>query len=327
MKKHLYWIDWMKVIGMYFIIAGHIFPMGHEYIYVFSVPLFFVISGYLGHVENSSKLFWQKSFKNLILPCVIILLILHAEQILAQIRIGTFAWINIPTHIFNCLIGSLALHTDAGGIGICWFIYTLVLCKIIQQYISQNRIANAIVIVVCLIAAMFYNYNDLHLRNAYINSTLAYPFYAMGGGIKCLNIDSVSKKPWVIAVATIVSIVLVFVVGWYNGAPWMFDATYGKNIFLFFIGGLAGTFSVFSISYFFRNIKPRPLVELSKGTIIILGFHQLFIRAYDYLPNQYHTVIIDYIVALFILLAFIPIIRLSEKYFPVLLGSRAIKQK
>ena len=40
-------IDWMKTIGMYCIILGHFLSIGHKYIYVFSVPLFFVISGFL----------------------------------------------------------------------------------------------------------------------------------------------------------------------------------------------------------------------------------------------------------------------------------------
>lgn len=118
---------------------------------------------------------------------------------------------------------------------------------------------------------------------------------------------------------------IVAAVGRFNGAPWMYDATYGENIVSFFIGGLTGTFTIFVVSYFLRTVKPKPLMILSKGTIIILGFHQLFIRAYSYLPTQYHTVLSDYAVSLVILLAFIPIIQLSERYFPVLLGSRAIK--
>ena len=126
-------------------------------------------------------MFWKKLFKNLVFPCIIILLLLHIEQILTQIRIGTFAWPNVSTHIFNCLIGSLALHTDAGGIGICWFIYTLVLCKIIHQYIGQLRFAKSIALIVCIVGAILYNYNDLHLCNAHLNTTLAYPFYAIGG--------------------------------------------------------------------------------------------------------------------------------------------------
>jgi surface polysaccharide O-acyltransferase-like enzyme len=31
-KERIIWIDRMKVIGMYFIIAGHLFPIGYTYI-------------------------------------------------------------------------------------------------------------------------------------------------------------------------------------------------------------------------------------------------------------------------------------------------------
>ncbi len=103
----------------------------------------------------------------------------------------------------------------------------------------------------------------------------------------------------------------------------MYDATYGSNIILFFVGGLAGTMSVFCISYLLRNIKSKTVLTISKGTIIILGFHQLIIRIYDRLPDFFHTVFYEYIAALFILLFFIPIIKISEKYFPLLLGKRA----
>ena len=92
----------------------------------------------------------------------------------------------------------------------------------------------------------------------------------------------------------------------------MYDATYGKNIILFFIGGLSGTFVMFVISYFLRNIRPTSLILLSKGTIIILGFHQLFIRIYNHFLLQYHSVISDYLIGLLILFAFVPIIQLSE---------------
>lgn len=175
----------MKSIGMFFIIAGHIFPLGYEFLYVFSVPLFFLISGYLGHRETNDKLFWKKTFSNLIIPCIIISLVLHIEQIAAQVRLGTFEWINIPTYVINCLMGNLALHTKASGIGICWFIYTLVLCKVIQQFVSKSKKANVVVLIVCLAVAVWYNINDMHLCNAYTNITLAYPLYAIGGGINC----------------------------------------------------------------------------------------------------------------------------------------------
>lgn len=46
-SSRLVWCDWMKAIGMYFIVAGHFFPIGYKYIYVFNVPLFFILSGFL----------------------------------------------------------------------------------------------------------------------------------------------------------------------------------------------------------------------------------------------------------------------------------------
>lgn len=311
----------MKVIGMYFIIAGHIFPLGHEYIYVFSVPLFFVISGYLGHRENNDRLFWEKLCTNLILPCIVICLILHLEMIASQIRIGVFGWNLVPKHIIQCIIGSLNLHTLEGGIGICWFIYTLVLCKIIQQYLSHFKLANVAIIVLCAVISIWYNINNLHYCNSIMNVTLAYPMYAIGGGI---NVEKIlSAKVFVHIFAFAVYVLIVIIVGWYNGAPWMYDATYGKNIVLFFVGGLSGTMAVLIVSYHLKKFKPSWLLVISRGTIIILGFHQLFIRAYSYLPDMFHNVLVDYIMALVILFAFVPIIQLSERYFPVLLGSRA----
>ena len=79
---------------------------------------------------------------------------------------------------------------------------------------------------------------------------------------------------------------------------------------------------MYVISYYLRNVKPISLMLLSKGTVVILGFHGLFIRAYDYLPTPFHTAITDYFISLVIILSFIPIIRVSERFFPVLIGTR-----
>ena len=181
-KQRLYWIDWMKAIGMYFIIAGHIFPIGNEYVYVFSVPLFFMMSGFLGHREDDVRLFWKKLWRNLILPCIIMCFILHLENISAGLRLGKFEWESIPRHILNCLEGFQGYQRPAGGLGVCWFIYTLVICKILQQFTSKNTIVHIIVLVVCIAGSIWYNMRDLHLYNAIANTSLAYPMYALGGG-------------------------------------------------------------------------------------------------------------------------------------------------
>ena len=72
-----------------------------------------------------------------------------------------------------------------------------------------------------------------------------------------------------------------------------------------------------------RNLKSKVIDTISVGNILILGLHPIFIRAYHLLPEVYQTVYMDYFAALVILFAFIPIIHLSKRYFPVILGSRA----
>lgn len=47
-KERKAWIDWLKVLGMFFIVWGHMFPPHvSDLLYAFSVPLFFMTSGYL----------------------------------------------------------------------------------------------------------------------------------------------------------------------------------------------------------------------------------------------------------------------------------------
>lgn len=42
------WIDWMKALGMFFIVWGHLSPAHlKDVIYAFNVPCFFIISGFL----------------------------------------------------------------------------------------------------------------------------------------------------------------------------------------------------------------------------------------------------------------------------------------
>lgn len=55
--ERVVWIDWMKTLGIYFIIAGHCFGPGYKIVYAFSVPLFFVISGFLYKIESVFHVF------------------------------------------------------------------------------------------------------------------------------------------------------------------------------------------------------------------------------------------------------------------------------
>jgi hypothetical protein len=59
---------------------------------------------------------------------------------------------------------------------------------------------------------------------------------------------------------------------------------------------------------------------ISRGAILIIGLHIVMVRRLTELPNRMWGE--DLLLALCILLAFIPMVRLSEIFFPILLGRR-----
>lgn len=312
----------MKAIGMFFIIAAHLPALGSSIIYVFSVPLFFIISGFLGKREESNAVFWKKIFSNLILPCILICLVNHTISLI----LGRSQLQLLQTYALNCFLGFQGEETIGGGLGMCWFLYTLIVCKIIGQYIAKNKYLHVLFLICCIVFALWYNTNDFHWYNAIANASLAYPMYACGGGYKYFyKNDKIPKLTGIRATMLIlICSLVVLTVGIYNGPNFMYNNEYGRNILLFFIGGLAGTILVYVISSWLQNIQNKAVDIISRGTIIILGFHGWFVLL-NYLVNI--DPLIKYIEAFSILVFFIPVILAAEKYCPVIMGKRANNHK
>lgn len=96
------WIDWMKVLGMLLIIIGHLTPPGYKYVYVFSVPLFFIISGYLTKIEEVSSVFWNKTWRRLLLPTLILWCI---TMVLRNVFVVIKGQFTCEMFVTNCLSG------------------------------------------------------------------------------------------------------------------------------------------------------------------------------------------------------------------------------
>ena len=71
--QRLAWIDWMKTIAMYSIVAGHGGVPGNKNFYVFSVPCFFILSGFLSKQENDASVMGVGTLVILGLLAIIIL--------------------------------------------------------------------------------------------------------------------------------------------------------------------------------------------------------------------------------------------------------------
>ena len=109
----------------------------------------------------------------------------------------------------------------------------------------------------------------------------------------------------------------------YNGCVLMVNHEFGGNIFYFLIGSICGIVLVYILARMLEGINWHPIIDLSTGMILILGFQMQFIILicrYIRISEGIETLIASVIV----MLIFIPIIKLTEKYCPYLMGKYRI---
>ena len=321
-ENRLEWIDWMKALGIYLIVLGHFYSVGEKFIYVFHVPLFFVISGFLNKKEVDRQVFWKKLWYNLAIPMLLMAVVNFVYHYILQFFKGTFSPIDAYWFVRNIAFGMVA------GLDMLWFVYTLIFLKIIHQFCHSDRFFFAL-IVVMLALAYVYNHSDLSglpffLKepNAVVDVCTAYPFFALGVLLRNYKevINALDNK--VMLIATFACGLLLVSVGCsYNGYVSMFCCNYGGNFSLFFVGALAGAVMIWTLSKSFGH-APKVITIISGGTIIILGFHKMLI---DLVWAFFTPSVLDVFFAALIILLFIPFIIATEKYFPLMAGKYRIK--
>ena len=310
-RERIQWIDWMKVIGMYFIIAGHLFPKGYTYIYIFNVPIFFIISGFLYKDENSNIYFFKQIFFNYICPVVIIRTIMYFWEKYTYNNSDTF--FSLFEYWFYILKG------QQNCIGACWFIYTLIIIKCLFQYITNRKILITILVLLTGTAIVF-NIFNIHKNNAFFNVMVSIQPFAIGYYLRkykeTLIKYQISKVSFILLFAF--SIFIIFICGKTNGNVWLYQNAYGKSFVLYLIGVVGGIILLFILAKLFEKKKYRFISILSTGNILTLGFHQFFVNAIqmNFNTNNFYS----YVLAFIILTLFIPMIIICKAYFPFILG-------
>lgn len=238
------------MIAMYFIIAGHCFVPFNKYIYVFSVPCFFVIFGFLSHKELENRLFWKKIFWNMLIPMALLLIIDIFFQTILRIQAGIFDLSYLVKRPMIALVGMQGQDFQSGGLGVLWFVYTLCLCKIILQFvpIRYEIGVNLILTIIFLLAAICININNLNVDNSYVDVFLAYPFFIVGYSLRTCKWIFDDIDLWKLSIIVLLSSGIVIVCGRYNDIVMLYKCSYGSDLFMCLLGGFAGTVSVYAIS-------------------------------------------------------------------------------
>lgn len=318
------WIDWVKVLGMFTIIWGHCFPnLFSDFLYAFNVPVFFFLSGYLTKRETSSKVFWNKLVKGLVIPYFILSLLKAVPYLISP---------DCPWSLLAIMTG---FHTLKGafGCGKLWFIYTLIFLKIVRHYTSDTNITRYSLYGVSLIGIALYHYAEIEMTWAVTNSFLAMPWFLFGQEYKGKSLDRfisnvLGKMSHLVKTAlTILLMCTTYFVSIFNGRAYMYQGEYGNNFILYIVAGILGIFFILMVSKCLDRYSSPSLRLLSIGTIVILAYHQdvnhpmlKFVRQSEWSPLIEDVA--SFICSVITLIAFIPIIYIISRYLPIVIGNR-----
>ncbi len=280
-------------------------------LYVFSVQLFFIVSGFLSK-PIATKLFWNKLWQQLIVPMLLLSVLGIGITACKNIISGTFSTNGVVKNIIAILYG------DQRTLGGLWFVYTLIFAKFIGQ-ISNLKI-KGIIAVACLIIAYYYNnYTNTTIQNSILNICTAYPMFFLGeiAGRYKEQINALEHRLILIGIAILGSVGVYFC-GTYNATVWMYRGIYGSNIILWLLGSVSGTIMIYAISKLLFNFHSKVISLISEGSILILALHIHFVSVGLHFPIRYGF----YLEAIVVMIIFLPAILFCQKYCPIVLGYR-----
>lgn len=310
-QNRIAWLDWMKVLAILSIIWGHFFSAGYQYLYVFSVQVFCVISGFLYHPAPDWRTCLVKNVRQLMVPTLILSIVMQLEAYARCMAEGTSYDVPLPWYLENLLLG------HRWCMGPCWFFYTIFLIRLLMQLVPRRWWMYVGLLVVSGAGAIALT---IESENAWTNVLVCLPPFAIGLLLQPLKERLVAFHHVAAEVPMLLlSVPLVWLCGRYNGEVWMYLCGYGNNFAGFLVGTLAGTAMLYVLSLWLSRMPSTTMVDtLSRGSILIVGLHIIIVRRLMELPDRFWPE--DLFFSVFILMAFYPIIRLVQRYCPWLMG-------
>lgn len=304
-EQRIDWIDIAKGIGIICVVMGHIFlpqMLANKIIYLFHMPLFFFVSGFLYKKNEHNISYTVKKFRNLIIPYFSVFILVYPILLIFYFPDG-YAINHFEKDIILYICGGRDLRNLANAIFVTmWFITCLFFVQIIYNYI-QTRFKQNIVHII-IIAMLIGSYVNSILFPGFwlywsLNVVLgAIPFYHLGYLSRKINWD---KYSFLLIMAGLISMLSVTIIPGnkydmmlnYYGIP-MFTLLCSICCIL-----MIRTMSV----YLSKNkISNYILSELGKASLVIMAFQ---FPVYQLLRKYLSIKSIPAIVAMIILPYFI----------------------
>lgn len=252
--KRLDYIDFAKAFGMLLIVWGHIRlgDWSNAFVYAFHIPLFFFMSGMVFSKKRypDFKSFLLKRVHSLIKPYVVFSVLTWgvwaAFSYVTHAKVDSY-WMPLAETFIAQGSGGFLLHNVP-----LWFVTCLFVVEIVYYFLANLKRLWIMVITIVLTASSYWAINNLECFDVTLLpwnievAMLAIPFYAAGHwmvrGLSHQGVmDMVNSHKKVALLLLVVFAFIVYAGSQYNGSISFGHADLGKNVFVTYGCGLAGT--------------------------------------------------------------------------------------
>ena len=335
--QNILWVDYAKFFGIFLVIFGHILSANchlNNFICLFHMPLFFIIAGYLykqkSQKENFSKIIW-----GLLIPYFIY------QFLYLPLRLGNLVlWHDAPFFetLLKCIYGIIFANPLNNSFFVincvpCWFIMTIIILRIIFNFIKINQYNLLIISVFAVIISKCLMQNSIAILFCISCAILALPYFALGAFMREKNINLNIISINLLLIYTLIGIFILNYILQINGMlninkAFVFANNENSSLILMYLAGIIGSFLVILFSNLFKE-KINFVDKISKNTLFIIFFHYFILffthwmkipKYINLLDNVFLKVFLIFILSSSILyLCYLTIIIL-EKKCPLILG-------
>lgn len=319
------WIDYAKAIGITTVVMGHsVYTNPHivDVIFLFHMPLFFFISGYLFNAKKSLSDITRSNVKTLLVPYILfnlILLGINIAQACAKLMltgVNSFQE-NVFEPAWNTLLGF-------GGnlpVGTTWFLLALIWCKYIQWTLVNGKRWQSTLMVMGVIGVLAVYYKIGHAFPYCIETGCAGAFpFAVGYAFRRWGEKIENQKKWCYLLSMLAGVAMLTVSYHYGADVNYLAANFGGVLGV--CATIGGILSIFSIGKLLENYPNKVIMQVSSASILIMCMHQFVSRDVNHIFHYNEHLWLTFAgdlgnVALLTLLY--PVVK---KYWPALIGNR-----
>jgi len=290
MKERIIWIDWAKALAVCCVVFCHL-PQSQDWFYyrflqANLITIFFFISGYLKKDHGSDKANWQKYWYSLILPY------LFYNAIVYPYWLVKFYMLNgsMPDlfQAMRPIWGALLFEHENAFCeplnGPLWYLPAILFMHITIDLCRKTRYLHQIMISLCIISVILYTANKYYyfapnLTPMGILRRLPYYYLGYVFGQSLLFRDVNERRDLIGGLSCLCISILFF--HWHLQA---FRAgQYILHIALFYPSNIGFLFGILYGCKLLSHYKPKVIINLSIGTLVIIGLHVVFITLINYM--------------------------------------------